>query len=348
MANHSQFTNSPSLQTVDKRKSLPVKRQQPTVTEAVPGKTASSTPPAGTARKRTRLNFTSDETCKSPKVLMEISTNSRSNPGKPGKKKVPNDNNRKIDHFFSAVKRHASDMTVKDSTPLTSIDSELDHLRLRCEDLEKIIKDKDDQLKAVSNNQTILNTALKASLCQREKEIKELRKSKERDAARSSHIIEKLIRAESSQEAKELRQKLASDGARLGRITYTRAGLRTVESWEEGHASKLLQRRKLALEAKNQTMLDRQATVERAAKALSEGKEVVDTIGGLVLNNALAIMDAQESVRLHLDGISKLEDEIKKEEQALNNEKTEHIRALKRIASEDASRFRSRPKVRCP
>jgi hypothetical protein len=347
LAYSSFFTNPPLLQTVDKRKSLPVKRQQPSVTEAVPGKTTSSTPPAATARKRTRLNFTSDETSKSPKVLIEISTNSRSNPGKPGKKKAPNDNNRKIDHFFSTVKRHASETAIKDSTPQTSSESELESLRVRCEDLEKIIKDKNDQLKAVSNNQTILNTALKASLCQREKEIDELRKSKERDAARSSRIIEKLIRTESSQEAKELRQKLASDGARLGRITYTRAGLRTVESWEEGHASKLLQRRKLALEAKYQAMLDRQATVERAAMALSEGKEVVETIGGLILNNALAIMEAQESVRLHLDGISKQEDEIKQDEQSLNNEKSEHIRALKRIASEDASRFRSRPKVRC-
>ena len=324
-----------------------MKRQQPSVTEAVPGKTTSNTPPAATARKRTRLNFTSDETSKSPKVLTEISTNSRSNPGKPGKKKAPNDNNRKIDHFFSAVKRHASETAVKDSTPQASSDSELENLRMRCEDLEKMIKDKHDQLKAVSNNQTILNTALKASLCQREKEIEELRKSKERDATRSSRIIEKLIRTECSQEAKELRQKLASDGARLGRITYTRAGLRTVESWEEGHASKLLQRRKLALDTKYQVMLDRQATVERAAMALSEGKEVVETIGGLTLNNALAIMEAQESVRLHLDGISKQEDEIKQDEQALNNEKSEHIRALKRIASEDASRFRSRPKVCC-
>lgn len=312
----------------------------------IPGKATVSSPSLSEpARKRTRLNFASDESSKSPKALSEISTNSRSNPGKPGKKKAPGDNNRKIDHFFSTVKKHANEASSNDSEPHASNDSEVEVLRARCDELEKILRDKDDQLKAVSNNQTITNTALKASLCQREKEIVDLKRSKETDSAKASRIIENLIRAESSRAAKELRQNLASDGARLGRITYTRAGLRTVERWEEGHASKLLQRRKMDLKSKKQIFLDRQATVERAVKTMSEGKDVTESIGGLVLNNSLAIMDTQESVRLHLTDILKQEAEVKEEEKALDNEKSEHIRSLKRVASEDASRFRSRPKV---
>jgi hypothetical protein len=40
-----------------------------------------------------------------------------------------------------------------------------------------------------------------------------------------------------------------------------------------------------------------------------------------------------------------MERELAEEEMALNDEKGAHIRALKRVASEDASRFRTRPKV---
>ena len=338
------LTNTFLLQTIDKRKSVPVKRQQPSVTAAIPGKDST---PSAPARKRTRLNFTSDEASKSPTKALTESSNSRSNLGKSSKKKPAIENNRKIDHFFSAVKKHATESADKDKQPKAiNSDSELETLRARCEELEKTCKDMNDQLKAVSNNQTIMNTALKASLCQREKQLEELRKSSEKDDARSARIIEKLIRVDGAREAKELRQKLASDGARLGRITYTRAGMRTVETWEEGHASKLLQRRQSDLESKKQILLGRQNIVEQAAKALSEGKEITEAIGGLVLNNSLAIVDAQESVRLHLDGIQKQESELKQEEQSLKKEKSEHIRALKRVASEDASRFRSRPKVR--
>lgn len=204
-----------------------------------------------------------------------------------------------------------------------------------------------DQLKAVSNNQTIMHTALKASLCQREKELEELKKSKERNAARTSLVMEKLIRVDSAREAKELRQKLASDGARLGRITYTRAGMRSVETWEEGHAAKIMHRRKVDLETKKQALIERKGKVEAAAKGFSEGKEeVTEAIDGLVLNDALSIMEAQESVRLHLDGVTKEERELREEEQSLKKEKADHIRSLKRVSSEDASRFRTRPKVR--
>ena len=169
----------------DKRKSVPVKREQPSVT--VPGNRSSTSSPtsAGSAaKKRTRLNFTSDENhnncivsgSKSPKVLTEISTNSRSNPSKSnGRKRLVGEKSRKIDHFFSSVKKNVIlERTIPDaqSPPLELAEPappqctsdrklpELEALRLRCEELEKVLKDKTDQLKAVSNNQTILNSAL--------------------------------------------------------------------------------------------------------------------------------------------------------------------------------------------
>jgi tousled-like kinase len=280
-----------------------------------------------------------------------MSSNSRSNPGKASKKKLVEDKSiRKIDHFFSAVKKSIADsqksgnaLHPPESHPTES--AELDFLRNRCQELEQKCKDMDSQLKAVSNNQTIMHTALKASLSQRDKELEELRESNEKDAAKTSTVVEKLVRLDSGRAAKELRQKLASDGARLGRITYTRAGLRTVETWEEGHALKLLLRRKSDLQVKKQVLLERQDKAEQATTALSQGQKITISIDGLVLSDALTIVEAQESVRLHLSELAKDENLLKEEEQSLKNDKTEHIRALKRVASEDASPFRSRPKV---
>lgn len=337
----------------------------PSVT-AKPGK-GITTP----ARKRTKLNFTAssdDHGNKSPKALYEVSSNSRSNPGKSFNKKnkvaadaVDTTNIRKIDHFFSAVKKSMSEAAAEksegvmqnthkkqqpDSMGSAGSLAELEALRTRCKELEKSCKDMDGQLKAVSNNQTIMHTALKASLCQREKELEELQESKKKDAVRSSRIIEKLVRVDSTRAGKELRQQLASDGARLGRITHTRAGMRTVENWEEGHALTLLVRRKAVLQTKKQALLERHDTVEKAATALSEGRQVTESIGGLLLNDPLTIVEAQESVRLHLDELAKDEKVLLEEDKTLKNEKAEHIRALKLVASEDASRFRSRPKVR--
>jgi tousled-like kinase len=65
-------------------------------------------------------------------------------------------------------------------------------------------------------------------------------------------------------------------------------------------------------------------------------------------NVAMTCFDAREAielVRFHLDTVRLQEHELAKEELALNDEKGAHIRALKRVASEDASRFRSRPKL---
>jgi hypothetical protein len=340
------------IKIIDKRKSVPIKRPQPSVTEAV----QSSTSPLITnaTRKRTRLNFIAEETQIQTKLLTEISTNSRSNPGKSNKKRGSENNcekNRKINYFFVSSKKSIEETTQKGSEKQRQatnddLDSEIKALRARCEELEKIIADKDEQLRAVANNQTITNAALKASLCQRERELEDMKKSKVSEMSKLWQFVEKLVRSENARDRGELRQKLASDGARLGRIIHTRVGLRSVESWEEGHASKNLHRKKVDLENKKEILLNRQSLVEKAAHALSEGKEVNETAAGLVLDNDLAILEASESIKIHLIKVLEEEQLLRKEEAALNSEKAEHIRELKRVASEDASRFRSRPKVR--
>ena len=59
----------------------------------------------------------------------------------------------------------------------------------------------------------------------------------------------------------------------------------------------------------------------------------------------LEAMEAEESARLHLAQLKKRESDLLEEERVVDTEKVMHLRALKLLASEDASRFVSRPKL---
>jgi tousled-like kinase len=234
------------------------------------------------------------------------------------------------------VEKKSSDSSLQEP----SSSKELDQIRSKYKELEQLVKDKDEQLKAVSNNQTILHTSLRAALSQKEKQLEKLKNAKEEHAALASNVIEKLIRSDNAREMNELRHKLASDGARLGRVVYTRTGMRVHENWEDGSASILLQKRRADLRAKRAVLERRQEAARRASEErLQEGDKENDPA------NALEVMEQIESVRLHLDSVRRQEAELAEEEQALFDEKAAHIRSLKLVASEDASRFRSRPKV---
>ena len=168
------------------------------------------------------------------------------------------------------------------------------------------------------------------------------RSPKRQEKAQSAwrmRVIEKLIRSDNAREMNELRQKLASDGARLGRIVYTRAGMRAVERWEEGNASKQLL--KESSRAQDETGCAG-ATTKRlriVSEQLEKNSKENDAL------NALEVIEAEESVRLHFDSIQQTRGRTCGRRAGLDLEKADHIRSLKRLASEDASRFRSRPKV---
>ena len=76
---------------------------------------------------------------------------------------------------------------------------------------------------------------------------------------------------------------------------------------------------------------------------LEQAKPVVE---GITLLSKLDAVEALESVRFHLDTVQRKLKDLEEEEQRLQDEKVAHIRALKRLASEDGSRFRTRPKVK--
>jgi tousled-like kinase len=262
---------------------------------------------------------------------------------------------------------------------------ELALLKQRYDELQRTCQDKDEQLKAVSNNRTILHTALQAALRQRENELESLRSSTEEKDAKYRDALEELVRTDACQEAREIREKLAADGARLGRIMAvpaptTRGPPRmlmqhraNLESWEDGYATKELQQKMKDLQAKKTVLEERQKEAllleenfwkgeAKRKDAILEDDQVVgsfaarpeegslnslenDTSTDGAVVSALDVREAVESVRYHLSLIRQQEKELALAEQALNDEKGAHIRALKRVASEDASRFRSRPKL---
>lgn len=271
--------------------------------------------------------------------------------------KEPPGNNRTIHDFFRAAtsnnnnsNRTAAAATATTSTTMTttraaaanaktmiatSTNNNSTDWQAKFQKLEQLLQDKDQQLKAVTNNKTILHTALQAALEKTKQELNQLQESQLVKTTKTTTVLEELLRWKSSQRGKELREKLAADGARLGRILVQKVGLRAVESWEEGYATKDLLTRKAQQKERLKVLQTRQASVETPTTTTPSSS-----------NDGLLNLEQKESVLRHLHDCQVALKELAQEEQALNDEKGAHIRALKRVASEDASHFRSTPKVR--
>jgi tousled-like kinase len=215
----------------------------------------------------------------------------------------------------------------------------------QCAKLQQQLQDKEEQLKAVSNNKTILHTALQSALASTKKELTQLQESSKYQQERMMSVMEDLLRWRSDKEAKDLRETLAADGARLGRIVYARTGMRAVESWEEGYATRDLEQRKEALKRTRKALDERQRRQQQpdSQPPLSGTGGVDPTVDPTVAR--LEAQEGREALHMHLETLRQQEQELLAEEQALNDEKGAHIRALKRVASEDSSRFRTRPKL---
>jgi hypothetical protein len=320
--------------------------------------------PGSAGRKRTRLNFTEPpQISPAPKAMPpEHSTASRdrSNSGVIIKKAKAPANNTLINDFFSvATKSRANSIAscvvetrsqarlaaaAAAAAAVSPLDDQ-EKWQHKCQELEQLLADRDEQLKAVANNQTIIHTALRQSVFRLEQEVEEVNKARDTHERLTVAVIEKLVRSDSARESKELRDTLAGNSSRLGRIVYTRAGMRAVESWEDGYAFKNLRTRRTELEIRLEILEKRQLEGRRAANELEEKRSSGGDACGLVVMDTLAVIEAQESVAMHMEAVKKQEIVLVEEEQALNDEKAKHIRSWKRLQSEEESRFRTRPKV---
>ena len=233
---------------------------------------------------------------------------------------------------------------------------ELTHAQQRCLELERSLADRSEQLRAVANNQTMFQASLRSSLVQREAEIEKLKEGIDKKAAAVSVALERLVRNEAAREAVELRQKLASEGGRLGQIVYTRAGMHSVESWEDGPAFRALKKRRLEMKEKRHELEKREAAALSAAaefRTNATGQDEASTednsnscrVGGILVRDAFDLAEAEQAIRLHLANLENMEKRLDDEDQGLVAEKEAHIRSLKCVASEDASRFKHRPRL---
>ena len=218
-----------------------------------------------------------------------------------------------------------------DTSLLSALERENASLKTHISSLEASLQDKVDQLNAVSNNQTIFHAHLRAQVLQCEKTITSLQDELKLRNIQTTDVIERLIRKQCTREQVELRQQLASDGARLGRLVFNRVGMHSVESWEDGLVSKNLKRKKDELKRKKGILSKHK--VEQATDKETSSLEVSE------------IEIRHESIEMQIEEIQRQEASIEKEEESLYLEKAAHIKDLKRLTSEDASRFSSRPKV---
>ena len=252
--------------------------------------------------------------------------------------------------------RTSSTSSAVSSAALFAAKAAAEEWQAKCAKLQQQLQDKDEQLKAVTGNKTILHTALQQALTKTRKELQGLKDSTASKTEKVNAVLEETLRWKFEKQAKELRATLSADGNRLGRIVSTRAGMRVIDSWEEGYASMDWKLRKKKYQSKYRALVQKQQKLKRRLNAKVEG---VDKSNDSTTDNdtnppsddattaltPLEVQEAQESMQMHMEALLREEKELLAEEQTLNDEKGAHVRALKRVASEDASRFRNRTKL---
>ncbi|CAB9497850.1 activated protein kinase catalytic subunit alpha-1 [Seminavis robusta] len=333
----------------------------------------------------------SSSTAQAAGTLASANTNSRSNQTpvrtstSGSTKHKPPKNNRLIRDFFSAVsasdntkgttaKNKASSQGVTEQQPTTprrpslgatgkfsnlaatpSPNQQVAQLQQKCRQMEQLCQEKEAQLKAVSNNRTILQTATQSALQQAKQELVLEKQKTASYRGQVGSVIEDLMRQQAFDQAQATRERLAADATRLGRIIYARVGMRIVENWEDGIATRRLKERRNDLLEQKQQLEERHANAQKNASnhqdADKENKEAAKKDKGTLagegrrIQSKLDAIEALESARFHLDTVTKKLQDLQAEEQQLKEEKVEHVRAWKRLNSEDASRFRDRRKL---
>ena len=347
-----------------KRKaSVPIKRPLHSITEPV----NSSSLQHQQRNKRSRPQLAEEPSSsdhKTPPRTKTPTNNSSTSPAAPNHSttvttkeatvmKSPASTARITRFFTSASKKQASKHTeeTKSVTPSPSpsasnnldgseeLRKELERVRAQVAVLEKKLdakdkelEDRSSQLKAVNSSRTIYQGQLQKALQEREKQIEELKVEYDTLQNKSQTVIEKLVRREATREAKELRQTLASDGARLGRLVYSRGGyMQALESWEDGEESKSIKRKRQQLKEQREAL-----EIKRQQLSSLNGNNV----------DALGVLEAVKSLERKIRSVQIEEIVYMKKDQDLALEKGAHVRSLKRVSSEDSSRFVSRPKVR--
>ena len=259
----------------------------------------------------------------------------------------------------SKKKKQSSTSKEGSSSESTTLQLENKRLLTKIEELTKQLEDANARNNSIKNNQTMISTNLQRQLKSLKSELESVRSETNAKTTKAMDVIEQLVREESIREAKDLRQKLASDGARLGRLVSSRVGLRSHDHWEDGHEPLVVKHRKAELKMKREALERRRqelAKTQATDRGFRSPDRSTDTMLGseasnsnshadLTMMNDFDRFEANETIRMHLDEVRREEAKLNEKERALQIEKQAHVRALKRVASEDSSKFRQKHKV---
>ncbi|KAM3186092.1 hypothetical protein ACTXT7_005052 [Hymenolepis weldensis] len=159
-------------------------------------------------------------------------------------------------------------------------------------------------------------------------------------SVRSRQIIRDLLIEKSVLERKTTRQKVMNDRLRLGQFVTQRQGVHFEEKWVEGNRFKELdQRRKQIEEVKEEIERKRKQWNKRkpGADNRKNSRARCDEVSVDEFYEQMEIYDLRKQLLLKEDK------EITSELERLDRERNLHIREIKRIANEDASRFKDHP-----
>jgi hypothetical protein len=253
----------------------------------------------------------------------------------------PKNNNNSSSSLSATTHESSSQQQVDHSRQLTDLQSQITTL-------QKQLSEATSHNLAIKNNQTMVTLQLSNSLKQRTAQLDSLKAESAEKMNKAMDVIESLVRQESVRKSLEIRQKLASDGGRLGRLVATRVHGGRIETWEDGNEPKLLKERRDGLRGKREK-LERQWNeldkVESTSLSIISLDAEVSNAHEQRPADDLERMEARETIRMHIDEVRRDEKKLDEEERALNIEKRAHVRMLKLVANEDGSKFRKREKV---
>lgn len=171
-------------------------------------------------------------------------------------------------------------------------------------------------------------------LCQQlEKELKDLNDQEQKMKPKRTKTISDLLISVSKAERQEARMKVRQDSFRLGNVGVIRAGTVISETWEDGQALK-------DVNSHLKHLLEMKEAVERQRKSLkkrqSDKGDGTDSETG-VQEEDILIQD--EIYKSRLASIKREEETYLRERDRYELEKGRLIRELKRIRDEDGSRF---------
>ena len=193
-----------------------------------------------------------------------------------------------------------------------------------------------------------LETDLAAAAARCEELAAELEASREREASaeaarhqrdqnKTAGVIALAVKV-SRFERTRSRRKLAEDGLRLGTVSVQRSGTVLQEVWEDGGAFRDLNSRAAAVQTAKDAADDER---KRVKGRLPLPGAAIDESEERALRAEFVL--SEEAHKVRVAALKREEDLIGREREALEREKSAHIRELKRARDEDSSRFNQHP-----